>query len=95
MNALSSIAQNIELLSKEKNIDITVITSALEDAVVITVMSMFFSLLSSSIFCAIELSAFIVLVRCSQLSCSQFNLAVNCEPIAENYLKVQFRHSLG
>ena len=34
MNALSSIAQNIELLSKEKNIDITVITSALEDAVV-------------------------------------------------------------
>ncbi|MBS1812377.1 MAG: transcription termination/antitermination protein NusA [Acidobacteria bacterium] len=34
MNALSSIAQNIELLSKEKNIDPTVITSALEDAVV-------------------------------------------------------------
>lgn len=34
MNALSSIAQNIELLSKEKNIDSTVITSALEDAVV-------------------------------------------------------------
>lgn len=34
MNALSSIAQNIELLSKEKNIDVTVITSALEDAVV-------------------------------------------------------------
>ncbi len=34
MNSLSSIAQNIELLSKEKNIDQTVITSALEDAVV-------------------------------------------------------------
>ncbi len=34
MNAQSSIAQNIELLSKEKNIDIGVITSALEDAVV-------------------------------------------------------------
>ena len=34
MNALSSIAQNIELLSKEKNIDATIITSALEDAVV-------------------------------------------------------------
>ena len=34
MNALSSIAQNIELLSKEKNIDPTIITSALEDAVV-------------------------------------------------------------
>lgn len=34
MNSLSSIAQNIELLSKEKNIDPTVITSALEDAVV-------------------------------------------------------------
>ncbi|MBL8203851.1 MAG: transcription termination/antitermination protein NusA [Blastocatellia bacterium] len=34
MNALSSIAQNIELLSKEKNIDQTIITSALEDAVV-------------------------------------------------------------
>ncbi len=34
MNSLSSIAQNIELLSKEKNIDQTIITSALEDAVV-------------------------------------------------------------
>ena len=31
---LSSIAQNIELLSKEKKIDPTVITSAIEDAVV-------------------------------------------------------------
>lgn len=34
MNALTSIAQNIEALSKEKNIDITVITGAIEDAVV-------------------------------------------------------------
>ena len=34
MNPLSSIAQNIEILSKEKNIDIGVIVSAIEDAVV-------------------------------------------------------------
>lgn len=34
MNSLSSIAQNIELLSKEKNIDAGVITGAIEDAVV-------------------------------------------------------------
>jgi len=34
MNQLSSIAQNIEILSKEKNIDIGVIVSAIEDAVV-------------------------------------------------------------
>jgi N utilization substance protein A len=34
MNQLSSIAQNIELLSKEKNIDPQVIISAIEDAVV-------------------------------------------------------------
>jgi len=34
MNTLSSIAQNIELLSKEKNIDIQIIIAAIEDAVV-------------------------------------------------------------
>ncbi|MGE0104003.1 MAG: transcription termination factor NusA [Blastocatellales bacterium] len=34
MNQLSSIAQNIEILSKEKNIDINVIIGAIEDAVV-------------------------------------------------------------
>src|SRR5438128_2420260 len=41
MNALSSIAQNIELLSKEKNIDPTVITNALEDAVVMAARKQF------------------------------------------------------
>jgi len=34
MNTLSSIAQNIELLSKEKNIDVQIIIAAIEDAVV-------------------------------------------------------------
>ena len=34
MNSLSSIAQNIELLSKEKNIDVQIIIAAIEDAVV-------------------------------------------------------------
>jgi N utilization substance protein A len=34
MNTLSSIAQNIELLSKEKNIDAQIIITAIEDAVV-------------------------------------------------------------
>jgi N utilization substance protein A len=34
MNTLSSIAQNIELLSKEKKIDSQIIVSAIEDAVI-------------------------------------------------------------
>ncbi|HWQ36837.1 MAG TPA: transcription termination factor NusA [Blastocatellia bacterium] len=41
MNSLSSIAQNIELLSKEKKIDSSVIISAIEDAVVMAARKQF------------------------------------------------------
>ncbi|MFN7944754.1 MAG: transcription termination factor NusA [Blastocatellia bacterium] len=41
MNSLSSIAQNIELLSKEKKIDSAVIVSAIEDAVVMAAKKQF------------------------------------------------------